>query len=110
MPPIVAWLITFLFVLAGWVLFRAEDFSVAQVFFSAMIVPNDWGFENIQLQNVLFVAILGIVAILGPTNEKLAQSKLFISKGGAILGAFLLILISVYAGRPFQPEFIYFQF
>ena len=110
MPPIAAWLITFLFVLSGWVLFRAEDFVVAQTFLSAMVAPNDWGFKKSQLQDIVFVGVLGMMAILGPTNEKLAQSGVIISKGGAILSAFLLILISIHAGRPFQPEFIYFQF
>ena len=110
LPPAVAWLVTFLFVLSGWVLFRAENFDVAQTFFSAMLTFGDFDIEKNQLQDFLLVGILGMVSILGPTNAKLAQSRLIMSKGGAVLGALLLILISLRAGQPLQVEFIYFQF
>ena len=108
LPPFAGWALTMLFVVVGWVLFRAEDFSVAAKLIAAMFggggdgVPDrdDWG-----------MVLVGLAfALLGPTNVEWARVRWLARRLVAVPVAFLMVATIMRVGQGRGLEFIYFQF
>jgi alginate O-acetyltransferase complex protein AlgI len=107
-PWPLGWVLTMLFVLAGWVLFRAADFPTAWHILASMAGLEGWGKVHIDNRAVLYIGIA--VALLGPTSQQAILERL--SPRGWTAGAAAVALVwalLAIGGRP-QNEFIYFQF
>lgn len=111
MPALAGWALTMLFVMAGWVLFRAPDFATAARMLAAMghvtlertVLPPD---------TTQAVALLAgcLVAVVGPTSQVAALDRLTPRPWvGAAAGVVLFVMLLVIGGR-IPNEFIYFQF
>jgi alginate O-acetyltransferase complex protein AlgI len=108
LPPLLGWAVTMLFVLVGWVLFRAADFGGAWQILESMVGLHGWG--GVRLDNH-FILYLGLaVALVGPTSQQ-AVLRQFQPRGWAALaGAAALVWALLAIGGRLQHEFIYFQF
>ncbi|RDJ27298.1 MBOAT family protein [Bosea caraganae] len=105
MPAPLGWLLTFVFVMFCWVLFRAATFEAALVIYKAMLgfAPHGIGFKwRALLPAAAF-------AIIGPTSWALVH-KLPPARWIAILTAILFVLVLFKIGDDANYEFIYFQF
>lgn len=105
MPAILGWLLTFLFVLLCWVLFRAPTFEAALAVYKGLfgLAPLGTGFKwRALLPAAAF-------AIIGPSAWALVQ-RLPPSRWLAVVAAALFVLILFKIGEDANYEFIYFQF
>ena len=110
LPRLLAWILTLLFVMAGWILFRADSFALAGRMFGSML--GLYGVGHIVLDREYVVALLAgaAVALIGPTSQEAAliwlrpRPWLAVPAGAGL--AFLLLLI----GGRLPNVFIYFQF
>jgi D-alanyl-lipoteichoic acid acyltransferase DltB (MBOAT superfamily) len=105
--PLLAWGITFVFVIAGWVLFRSASFDDALTYFRGMLLPQagQLGFGRIEI--VLLVA--GVIA----QWPRLAEWAVAAIPSGsprryAAYGALLLAIVLMLPVA--RLDFIYFQF
>jgi D-alanyl-lipoteichoic acid acyltransferase DltB (MBOAT superfamily) len=108
MPAPLGWALTMVFVMAGWVLFRAADFGTAAGILAGMAGMQGPG--AVRLDNA-WVAILGTLIVLAaPTSQALLLHRLrpapWLALPAALAAVALLLLVGA---RPAQ-EFIYFQF
>lgn len=111
LPHLAGWLLTMLFVMTGWVLFRASGFSEALSLLSSLYGAN--GLEPSVSEYGANPAILGvaaIVAMLGPSSQEVALEWDYSRPWVAVASACLFFGCLVVAGSGIQPEFIYFQF
>ncbi|MCJ2021419.1 MBOAT family protein [Methylobacterium sp. E-065] len=104
-PAPVGWLLTSLFVMLTWVLFRATSFDAALIVFKGLfgLAPKGSGFKWRT------IAAAALVATIGPTAwaavHRLPPRRL-LAFGFALL--FVLVLLKI--GDDANYEFIYFQF
>jgi alginate O-acetyltransferase complex protein AlgI len=105
MPPALGWLVTFIFVMLCWVLFRAQTFDAAMAIYKGLVGLNGLGggFKWRAL------AIAAAVAIIGPTSYALSE-KLRPTPWLAVLLAIVFVLVLLKIGDDANYEFIYFQF
>jgi alginate O-acetyltransferase complex protein AlgI len=103
----VAWALTMLFVIAGWVLFRAADFSTAARMIIGMAGLNGFAGEA-NWPPVLAAATA--VSILGPSTKEFVEEwlKPLPVYGAAFALAALIVVLEV--GKRQPQSFIYFQF
>ena len=76
LPRPVAWLLTSLFVMGCFVLFRSPDFATAGQVWSALARAH--GVESVSMDTDPFRAmVLGaLVAVAGPTSQTFAMTRL----------------------------------
>ena len=108
MPHAAGWMLTLLFVMVGWVLFRAPDFHTAWHMMGAMAGLQ--GVGHVHVRNAAVVMLAALCVFIGPTSQaamldRLAPRPWLALPIGAAL-AFLVILV----GGGIPSEFIYFQF
>lgn len=105
---ILGWACTMLFVITGWVLFRASSFEVASTLLTQMFYPQD----GLAWLSPFPVFVISATAILHIGEVKTHLRQALYSKvewyTPAILFS-LLWLVLFYAPQNFSP-FIYFQF
>ncbi|MCJ2049573.1 MBOAT family O-acyltransferase [Methylobacterium sp. J-070] len=104
-PAPLGWLLTSLFVVLTWVLFRASSFEAALVVFKGLfgLAPRGSGFKWRT------IAVAALIAAVGPTAwtavHRLPPRRLL-----AFGFAFLFVLVLLKIGDDANYEFIYFQF
>jgi alginate O-acetyltransferase complex protein AlgI len=108
LPRAAGWLLTMLFVLVGWVLFRAADFGTAWHILRAMAGFD--GFGKVKLDNHLVVYLGLAVALLGPTSQEAMLGRLRPRGWAAGAAAAALVWALLAIGGRLQHDFIYFQF
>ena len=110
LPAAIAWVITFLFVNATWVVFRAKDWASAQKIYQGMLDINSF-----EMINYLWLAavIAGLLIVLSlPNSNRLQEIELkripyeliAVFSAGLIFGTILIMEIRK------TSEFLYFQF
>jgi D-alanyl-lipoteichoic acid acyltransferase DltB (MBOAT superfamily) len=110
LPRPIAWALTLLFVMAGWVLFRSASFATAGDVLLSMLGQHGAG--RISLDREFVVTLIGgaAIALLGPTSQELALQKLqprpWLAVPTGVALAYLLLLV----GGRLPNVFIYFQF
>ncbi|MGE0383722.1 MAG: MBOAT family protein [Gammaproteobacteria bacterium] len=109
LPAPAAWLLTLLFVILGWVLFRAQDFGTAWDMVLAMAGTNDWG-TTVSDRRWRLVAIGFAIALLGPTSVELARRAWVSRRSIAVLVGVLYVAMALRGGYGRSIDFIYFQF
>ena len=106
-PTVFRKLLTFLFVVVGWVIFRSTDFSMALGLLKSMF----WWQPGIHIgtwQSLLaLLLVAGCLAHFGPNTFELRHKWKPIPT--LALGALLLVcIVFIYGGQ--QTPFLYFQF
>jgi D-alanyl-lipoteichoic acid acyltransferase DltB (MBOAT superfamily) len=108
MPPLIGWALTLLFVMAGWVLFRAPDFTTAVTVWRGMIGLE--GLGGVKLDHALAFAAGAAAALFGPTSQQVALMRLRPLTWLALPVGVALLLLLLQSGTRAPSEFIYFQF
>jgi D-alanyl-lipoteichoic acid acyltransferase DltB (MBOAT superfamily) len=110
LPRPVAWLMTLLFVMAGWVLFRSPDFATAGGVMQSLAGLH--GVGHITLDREYVAALIGgtAIALLGPTSQEAALQRLTPDLRLAIPAGAMLVYLLLLVGGRFPNVFIYFQF
>jgi alginate O-acetyltransferase complex protein AlgI len=108
MPLVLGWALTMLFVLVGWVLFRAADFAGAWEILLSM--AGFHGFGGVRLENHLVFYAGFAVALLGPTSQQALLRRFAPSGWAAAAAAVGLVWCLLAIGGRLQHDFIYFQF
>ena len=110
LPAPVAWLLTLLFVMGCWVLFRAPDFTTAGEILMSLAGLHGLGGMTMNRDYAVTMAAGQAVALLGPTSQRAALTRLrpvWWVAAPAGLGLAYLILLT---GGRVPNAFIYFQF
>ena len=106
LPVVAAWALTMLFVIAGWVLFRATGFPAAAGILGSMAGVN--GFTG-GLKAAPLLAVSGLVCLLLPPNHAIiAQARP--SRLVAAASALATVACILVVGQDAPTTFIYFQF
>ena len=109
LPWGLGWLLTLLFWVETAPLFRGDSFSTAVVLWrgmhdlSSLLAPQDWG-------DLALVVVAGMIAILGPTSQKVSLEQLAPKPLFAIGAGLMVTLMLVLIGDGDVQEFYYFQF
>jgi alginate O-acetyltransferase complex protein AlgI len=106
-PAAAGWALTMLFVVVGWVLFRAETFDGAWRVLQGMAGA---GAGAASREGWTLVALGAACALLGPTNIAWAEQRLAPRGWIAALAAFALFAVTLRVGQGRGLDFIYFQF
>jgi D-alanyl-lipoteichoic acid acyltransferase DltB (MBOAT superfamily) len=109
MPVLAGWAVTMLFVIVGWVVFRAPDFSTAAGLLFAMSGANGWGggFAGAGL-----IAASALVSLLVPSAHEIrarlerSEPQPWFAAAAASLSVYCVLEV----GRGAPVSFIYFQF
>jgi alginate O-acetyltransferase complex protein AlgI len=107
MPKFAGWAVTMLFVLIGWVLFRAASFAVAGAITLSLAGA---GALAGHLQEVKLLIIAALASALIPSAHQiidgLKHPHPVLAAGGAVLAVYCLLQV----GGAAPVNFIYFQF
>jgi D-alanyl-lipoteichoic acid acyltransferase DltB (MBOAT superfamily) len=107
MPAALGWLVTMGFVLAGWVLFRAADFSTAASILASLVGLNGAG-GRFAAPGLIIVAAL--VSALVPSAHEIKDSFVWPRPIFAAAAAMLAAYCVLDVGRGPPLSFIYFRF
>jgi D-alanyl-lipoteichoic acid acyltransferase DltB (MBOAT superfamily) len=108
MPRALGWLVTTLFVLGCWVLFRSPDFATAARVFAGMLGAG--GVGRLHVDNALVVAGAVAVVLVLPPSQELAFRWLRPAPWLAVPAGVALVFLLLLVGGRVPNEFIYFQF
>jgi alginate O-acetyltransferase complex protein AlgI len=106
---LLGWAGTFLFVIVGWVFFRAPDFATATVVLRKLAFLEPFGSHWFRVQAaVVLVAAIGLhLAVLWRRERELSLDLTRpLAWTAAVIALVLVILFSPFSQNPF----IYFQF
>ncbi len=109
LPGPLAWLLTMLFVVCGWVLFRAESFTVAATMLRAMAGAGG-GSVPVDGDDLPFLALALLLAIAGPTNVEIARTDRVARRAVAAAAGLAFVIVTMRVGYGRSVEFLYFQF
>ena len=110
LPAPLAWIVTMLFVVAAWVLFRAANFSDAATMLAGMVGRHGLGAAQIPAET-LYVLIAGaLAAVVGPSSQRFAQVLARPSPWLAAPAGLALVWLLLLTGGRLPNVFIYFQF
>ncbi len=108
LPAVLGWALTMLFVIDGWVLFRADDFHAAARMLTAMAGQGGRGLADEDGWAV--IALAAGLALIGPTNLTLSRQHWLYRPALAVPLALVLLVTVLRVGQGRGIEFIYFQF
>ncbi|MEA3231337.1 MAG: MBOAT family protein [Thermodesulfobacteriota bacterium] len=109
-PRAVAWLMTLLFIIFGYMVFRSETLPQAWTMLATMIGRHGWSLVVNDVPNRWHVVLFALPALIGPTSHEMALNKLQPRPIYATLAAGLFIYLIWMIGDEGYSEFIYFQF
>ena len=110
LPRPLAWLLAMLVVFVGWVLFRAESFAAAAAILSSMVGGSGWSLTLSGLPNLWMIPVAAMVAIVGPTSQRIALELMTPWRWHTVGVAVALILALLQVGGGLSRDFVYFQF
>jgi D-alanyl-lipoteichoic acid acyltransferase DltB (MBOAT superfamily) len=107
MPAVVGWLVTMVFVLAGWVLFRAADFSTAAALLASLAGLHGTGgaFRGLDL-----IVLAALVSAFVPSAHEIKDGFRWPHPALAAATALLAAWCVLQVGRGPPLSFIYFRF
>ena len=108
MPALLGWALTLVFVMAGWVLFRAPDFATAWTMLRGMAGLE--GLGHVKVDHAVAFVIGTAIALFGPTSQQVALLRLRPVHWLAVPVGIVLLLLLLQSGTRTPSEFIYFQF
>jgi hypothetical protein len=95
-----------LFVLAGWVLFRASSFGVAGSLLLSLLGVHGSG----HVEAIPLLAAAALVSALVPSAHEIIDGFRLPFRAVAVAGGLLAICCLLEVGRGAPVNFIYFQF
>jgi len=107
MPKLAGWVVTMLFVLIGWVVFRAASFGVAGSMLMSLVGEGGAGGALHEIKLLLLAALAS--ALIPSAHEiinGLKNPRPMVSVAGALLAVYCLLEV----GTKAPVSFIYFQF
>lgn len=107
LPAAAGWLLTMLFVFAGWVLFRAPDFATAWGILGSAAGANG---TSGALEGAPLLALAAVVSLAVPSAHAIMERTLVPNRAVAAAAAGLLTLCVLEVGNAPTAAFIYFQF
>src|SRR4029077_3574142 len=107
MPALAGWAITMLFVLAGWVVFRANGFASAGSIFGSLAGFNGFGGT---LAEAKLIAIAALASAIIPSAHEMKDRLLRPMPVVAVVTALLAAFCVFEVGKGAPVNFIYFQF
>jgi D-alanyl-lipoteichoic acid acyltransferase DltB (MBOAT superfamily) len=107
LPTAAAWALTMTFVVAGWVLFRAPDFSTAWSMLGGMTGAG--GFTG-RLEQPALIAVAAAVSLSGIMSSRTVLAALKPHPALAVAAALAAVVVVLDVGRGQPQTFIYFQF
>jgi alginate O-acetyltransferase complex protein AlgI len=110
LPWPIAWLLTMLFVMACWVLFRAPDFSTAGQVLASMTGAHGVGSIKLDADTKRALVVAAVVAVAGPTSHAFALTRLRPNGWFAVPAGIGLAYVLLLIGGRLPNVFIYFQF
>ena len=111
MPAPAAWMLTMVFVIAGWVLFRATSFTEAVSVMQSMFGLNGLGLEAAKYGAPWYIVPIGAaIALIGPSSQEVALERDYDKPWAAFVTATAFVVCVILVGSGDHPEFIYFQF
>ncbi len=108
MPRPLGWLFTMVFVVASWVLFRAQSFAVATAMLRSMAGLGASG--GYHIDNGVNVLIAAVVSVVGPTSQAAALHGLRPSAWMAVPVGLAAVFALLLIGGRVPNAFIYFRF
>ncbi|NQU71865.1 MAG: MBOAT family protein [Rhodospirillales bacterium] len=112
MPPLLGWAVTFLFVVAAFVVFRADTMHAAANILGDLVFMAGAP-ETVAPPTPKTVALLGgalLTAILFPTSQRITFEYLRPRPAVAFMIAAVFVVVLLKIGAGLNVEFIYFQF
>ena len=106
-PAPVSWAITMLFVLAGWVLFRAANFDVALAMLGSLVGHAGW---SGALQSPALLATAAAVCAIVPSAHQIKDVVIQPRPALAAAAAILALIAFLRVDSENLVNFIYFQF
>jgi alginate O-acetyltransferase complex protein AlgI len=107
MPKLLGWAVTMLFVLAGWVVFRAASFGVAGSLLMSLVGEGGLGGT---LQEVKLLIVAALASALIPSAHEIINGVKNPHPALAAAGALLAVYCLLEVGEGAPVNFIYFQF
>jgi alginate O-acetyltransferase complex protein AlgI len=107
MPALAGWAITMVFVMAGWVLFRAADFHTAAIVLYSLV--GGGGFAG-GIQGAGLIAVAALVSVLVPSAHEIKNMRPLPWPAIAVTAAALAGFCVLEVGNGPPLNFIYFQF
>jgi alginate O-acetyltransferase complex protein AlgI len=107
MPALAGWAITMVFVMAGWVLFRAADFHTAALVLYSLV--GGGGFAG-GIQGAGLIAVAALVSVLVPSAHEIKNMRPLPWPAIAVTAAALAGFCVLEVGNGPPLNFIYFQF
>jgi D-alanyl-lipoteichoic acid acyltransferase DltB (MBOAT superfamily) len=107
LPAHAGWAVTMLFVLVGWVLFRANGFASASAILTSLAGLNGFGGT---LAEAKLIAIAALASALIPSAHEMKDRLLRPMPVVAIVTALLAAFCVFEVGKGAPVNFIYFQF
>jgi D-alanyl-lipoteichoic acid acyltransferase DltB (MBOAT superfamily) len=103
----VGWAVTMVFVIVGWVVFRADDFASAGQMLAGMIGSGGIAGDT---RWPLVLAAAALVSLVGPSTKDFVEENLQPRPiyGAGLAATAVLVILLVGMGQP--QNFIYFQF
>ena len=105
--PLLAWLVTMLFVIVGWVIFRAPDVASAASMLQTM--AGAVGFSG-HLENPQLLVLAAAAAIMIPSSYRIIERWIPATMPAASALGISFAYLLLYVGRSQPMTFIYFQF
>ena len=110
LPRFAAWLLTMLFLMITWVLFRSTSFAGAAAVFASMAGWHGLAMPVLTNEAIAVIAVGCVAAVAGPTSQRfalmLARPEPWLAVPAGLVLAWLLLL----TGGRLPNVFIYFQF
>jgi alginate O-acetyltransferase complex protein AlgI len=101
------WAVTMLFVIVGWVVFRADDFAGAGQMLAGMV-----GFGGLfgQSKWPIVLAAAALVSLVGPSTKEFVEERLRPLPAYGVAFALVAVMVVLEVGQGEPQAFIYFQF
>ena len=101
-------LLTFLLVVFGWIIFRAESIGQAWGYVCGVFNPNFFVFEGLPRKTVVFIVVMLIVEWVhrGKTHGLEIRGNHFLIRWSY----YVIIIATIFVYGAFNESFIYFQF
>ena len=101
-------LVTFVFVTLAWVPFRAPSFAATADMFASLFLLQDLAVSSVD--GLWLVPVALVVAVFGPTSQKVALELFQPARWIAIVAAAVLVVCAFMMEGLNSYDFIYFQF
>jgi D-alanyl-lipoteichoic acid acyltransferase DltB (MBOAT superfamily) len=108
MPAALGWVLTTVFFVAAFSVFRAADLPTAGRILSGMVGMDGLGSPHVKDSWALIVGSLA--AVLGPTSQEVALGRMRPVAWAAVPAGMAMVGLLLMAGGRLPAEFIYFQF